>query len=174
MGEENRNRTYEDDNVLKCTEPLSVDAMYGGDGAAARWRDRRLRQFLRHEQVSVKMHVAAALHHSAQRGARVDAATQTEPAPALVVEYIAPAPAASTTLAPVNEYVVPALVVTDVESLLEPPVPVFQGLQVPQVQIIENIVEILETISGQDAQTSECLGTAPVCQMKPAETMDMV
>ena len=88
------------------------------------------------------MHVAAALHHSAQRGARVDAATQTEPPPALVVEYIAPALAASTTLAPVNEYVVPALVVTDLESLLEPLVPVFQGLQVPQEQIIENIVEI--------------------------------
>ena len=61
--------------------------------------------FLRHEQLSVKVHVAAALHHSAQSGARVDAATQTEPcaAPALVVECIAPAPASSTTLAPVNE-----------------------------------------------------------------------
>ena len=113
--------------------------MYGGDGAAARRRDRRPRQFLRQEQLSVNMHVAAALHHSAQRGARVDVATQTEPyaAAAFVVEYISPAPAASATPAPVNEYVAPALVVTDLESLLEPPVPVLQFLQVPQVQIIE-------------------------------------
>ena len=63
--------------MLNCTEPLAVDAMYSVDGAAARRRDRRPRQYLRHEQLSVKMRVAAALHHSAQRGARVDAATQT-------------------------------------------------------------------------------------------------
>ena len=55
--------------MLNCTEPLAVDVMYGVDGAAARRRGRRLRQSLRH--------VAGALHHSAQRGARVDAATQT-------------------------------------------------------------------------------------------------
>ena len=64
--------------VLNCTEPPVVDAMFGVDGAAARRRDRRLRQFLRHEQLSVKMHVATALHHSAQRGARIDASTQTD------------------------------------------------------------------------------------------------
>ena len=64
--------------ALNCTEPPAVDAMYGVDGAAARRHDRRLRQFLRHEQVSVKMHVATALHHTAQRRARVDASTQTD------------------------------------------------------------------------------------------------
>ena len=38
-------------------------------GAARRRRDRRLRAAWHHEQLSVKMAVAAALHHSAQRGA---------------------------------------------------------------------------------------------------------
>ncbi len=80
----------------------------------ARRRNRRLRQILKHEQLSVKMHVAAALHHSAQRGARVDASTQTDPyaaatcaataAPAPVFEYVAPAP--------VTGYIAPALAVT--------------------------------------------------------------
>ena len=40
-----------------------------GGGAARRRRDRRLRAAWHHEQLSVKMAVAAALHHSAQRGA---------------------------------------------------------------------------------------------------------
>ena len=110
--------------------------MHGVDGAAARRRDRRLRQFLRHEQLSVKMHVAAALHHSARRGARVDAATQSMNSTdaaicaaiatlAPVIEYVAPVPAvhatsetliesvalapavANATPAPVTEYVTP-------------------------------------------------------------------
>ena len=63
--------------MLNCAEPLAVDAMSGVDCVAARRRDQRLRQFPRQEQLSVKMHVAAARHHSAQRGARVDAATNT-------------------------------------------------------------------------------------------------
>ena len=36
-------------------------------GAAQRRRQRQLRSFLRHEELSVKMAVARALHHSAQR-----------------------------------------------------------------------------------------------------------
>ena len=43
--------------------------MMAGGGAARRRRDRRLRAAWHHEQLSVKMAVAAALHHSAQRGA---------------------------------------------------------------------------------------------------------
>ena len=45
--------------------------MAGGDSgsAAKRRRERRLRSAWRHEQLSVAMAVAAALHHSAQRGA---------------------------------------------------------------------------------------------------------
>ena len=67
--------------VLNCKEPSAV-AMYCGDGAAARRRHGRFRQFLKHEQLSVKMHVAAALHHSAQRGARVDPRLRLVPTPA--------------------------------------------------------------------------------------------
>ena len=82
------------------------------DARVPRRRDRRKRQFPRHEQLSVKMHVAAAVHHSAQCGARVDAATQTMTyaAPALVVEYIfcAPAPAVVAARARTDEYVAPA------------------------------------------------------------------
>ena len=46
--------------------------------------------------------------------------------------------------------------------------PIVQVVQVPQVQIIEKIVETLEIHSVQGARTSEGLGTATVCQMKPS------
>ena len=39
----------------------------GGVGSARRRRDRQLRAFGRHEQLTVRMELAAALHHSAQR-----------------------------------------------------------------------------------------------------------
>ena len=38
----------------------------GGVGSAWRRRDRQLRAFRRHEQLTVRMELAAALHHSAQ------------------------------------------------------------------------------------------------------------
>ena len=38
----------------------------GGVGSAWRRRDRQLRAFRRHERLTVRMEVAAALHHSAQ------------------------------------------------------------------------------------------------------------
>ena len=91
-------------------------------GAAQRRRARRLRQFIRHEKLSVAMHLAAALHHFYGRSG-ADASTQTETyaAPAPVVEYITPAPADRSTRAPVTEYVAP--VMTD---FLENPVPLIQ------------------------------------------------
>ena len=69
-------------------------------GAAQRRRARRLRQFLRHEKLSVEMYLAAALHHSYDRYG-VDASTQTDDAvpaatcaataaPAPVFECVAP------------------------------------------------------------------------------------
>ena len=39
----------------------------GGSGAARRRRERRLRAFHRHEALSVRLALATALHHSAQR-----------------------------------------------------------------------------------------------------------
>ena len=99
-------------------------------GAAKRRRSRRYRSIWRHELMAVKMATVTACHHSAQRLAATHAATQTDAAPALVVEYIAPAPAVhaapapvyvstATTQAPVTEYVAPVL-----SDFLEPLVPV--------------------------------------------------
>ena len=39
----------------------------GGVGSARRRRDRQFRVFRRHERLTVRMEMAAALHHSAQR-----------------------------------------------------------------------------------------------------------
>ena len=40
-----------------------------GSGSARRRRERRLRSFLRHERMTVRMELAAAMHHSSFRGA---------------------------------------------------------------------------------------------------------
>ena len=76
--------------MLNCTEPLAVDSMSGVDGAsgaAKRRRERRQRSWLRHEQLSVKMALSAALHHSrgvgpelheAPRGPKTDRAVEEE------------------------------------------------------------------------------------------------
>ena len=76
--------------MLNCTEPLAVDSMSGVDGAsgaAKRRRERRQRSWLRHEQLSVKMVLSAALHHSrgvgpelheAPRGPKTDRAVEEE------------------------------------------------------------------------------------------------
>ena len=45
--------------VLNFSEHLAVDAMHDVDGAAARRRDRRPRQFLRHEQLRLKTHCSS-------------------------------------------------------------------------------------------------------------------
>ena len=84
---------------------------------------RRLRCFLRHEEMTVHMAVAAAVHQSAYKPnatTHVDACTQTmtfcdaatcaaTAAPAPVIEYVVTAPAiTSTALSPVFEHVTPA------------------------------------------------------------------
>ena len=83
--------------MLNCTEPLAVDSMSGVDGAsgaAKRRRERRQRSWLRHEQLSVKMALSAALHHSrgvgpvlheAPRGPKTDRAVEEE----VRVEHVA-------------------------------------------------------------------------------------
>ena len=136
---------------------------------------------MRHEQLSLEMLAASVSHHSWQ--SRASVGVQTEAGTAPVNKYIAPAstpdPAVypmSTTVneyvasAPVIEYVAPAPLAT----FLEPPVPIVHVVQVPQVQVIEKIVEIPVAQTAQDTQTPESLGTVPVHQMKPAETVDMV
>ena len=56
-------------------------------------------------------------------------------------------------------------------------------IDVPQMQVVENIVEgphllifekTAETQTIQGTQTSESLGTAPVCQVTQAENVDLV
>ena len=64
------------------------------------------------------------------------------------------------------EHVAPTLVLSD---FLEPPVPVVQVVQVPQVQFIDKTVEAHVSLSGQGTQTSRSLAPAPVRFMKPAE-----
>ena len=79
------------------------------DGAARRRRERRLRGHWKHECLSVRMAVAAALHHSSGErvGAAAEVAVQTEHAP--VTEHVAPAP--DVIMSPPSsaiEYVAPA------------------------------------------------------------------
>ena len=65
-------------------------------GAARRRRERRLRSWLQHDQLSVRAAAVSALHHSRDAGPaqhHVDACTQTE----TLVEHAAPAPAAHAT-----------------------------------------------------------------------------
>ena len=49
---------------------MAFVARDSGSSAARRRRERRLRSWLRHERMTVRMELAAALHHSSFRGAR--------------------------------------------------------------------------------------------------------
>ena len=73
------------------------------DGPAARRRDHRLRQWLQHERLSIRMHVAELKHHAAPQPTYIHVGTQTA--------------------SPLIEFVAPAPVMTDITSLLEPRVP---------------------------------------------------
>ena len=138
-----------------CTVAARVMA-----GAAVRRRQRFLRSVWRHEQLCLRMMAATMSHHSWQ--SRASVGVQTDEAPAPVAEYIVPAPtpdpAVYTASAPVNEYVASSYVIeyvapAPVTTLLEPPVPVVQVVQVRHVQIIEKTVETPVTHFGQGSQT---------------------
>ena len=81
--------------------------------SAARRRERWLRSMWRHEQLSVRMAVATASHHSWKSHAVVG--TQTEYAgvagPAPVIDYVAPAPAVAPFSSPAVSFEMPAPVV---------------------------------------------------------------
>ena len=53
----------------------------GGTGSARRRRERRLRMHWRHEQLSLRMALAAAMHHSAQPMAKEEVEGETTDAP---------------------------------------------------------------------------------------------
>ena len=87
-------------------------------GSARRRRERRLRCFLRHEEMAIRMALARATHHAFQchqctQTLTSPAATYAAtPAPSTVIEYVVPAPSVTYTApAPVIEYVVPAPVI---------------------------------------------------------------
>ena len=81
--------------------------------SAARRRERWLRSMWRHEQLSVRMAVATASHHSWKSHAVVG--TQTEYAgvagPTPVTEYVAPAPAVAPFSTPAVTYEAPVPVI---------------------------------------------------------------
>ena len=82
-------------------------------GAASRRRERRLRNFWRHEQLSLKMMAASMSHHSWQ--SRESVGVQTDAVTTPVDEYIPPAAApyaATASPIPVTEDVTPAPAVT--------------------------------------------------------------
>ena len=93
-------------------------------------------------------------------------------APARLVGYKCPAPAAHPAPAPVVEYVAPSPVTEYMTQSVH--TPVVQVGQVSQLQTIGIIIETRITCSSQDTQTSESLSTAPIRQMKPAESMEVV
>ena len=120
------------------------------DVDAKRRRERHLRSWLRHMRLTVAMELSAALHHSRGVGplphATTEASTQTvdHAAPAQVVEYTSPAPAVNAAFAPVNEYVAPELVLTNLACLQETSVPIVHVVQVPHAH--EKIFEAPEIL----------------------------
>ena len=97
---------------------LAVSHVADSDGSARRrsgGAERRLRSWLRHERKTVTMKHAAALHHSRAPRAAIDAATQAFAAPAALgfAVHFAPVPAVYAALAPVIEYMAPALALED-------------------------------------------------------------
>ena len=92
-------------------------------GSARRRRERRLRTWLRHEQVAIRCALASAKHHSHMRVASVATQTDDEVLAATFAATASPAATYAATPAslPVIEHVVPAPVATHVA-----PAPVFE------------------------------------------------
>ena len=139
----------------------AAGAMSGGarvcDGPAARRRDRRLRQWLRHERLSIRMNVAEMRHHAAPQPTNIHVGTQTAtpviecmaPSPAMtditslmephisfvLTEYVVPAPAATyaatTSLVTLTEDVTPAPSVSHTT-----PAPVIEHMAAPVIEYI--------------------------------------
>ena len=91
--------------------------------AARRHRERRLRAFFRHEKLTVAMTMATVLHHSRDKGTRVDQKAFLLHACTETTTFTDAAACAATASAPVIEFVAPAPVTTDTANFLEPPIP---------------------------------------------------
>ena len=131
------------------------------DGPGARRCDRPLRQWLRHERLTIRMCVVEMRHHAAPQPIYVHVGTQTA---APVIEDVAPGPANNfVASAPVIEYVAPVSVNTLQEFL----VPVVHVAQVPQAQVIEKTVEFpIEPQIMETPETVEMVSFAPQVEIQ--------
>ena len=107
--------------------------------------------FWRHEQLSLQVALADALHHSAQPRAWTGAPAASDAATQTMGEFFAHA---------LPVYGAPAPTTPMLFDFLKPLVPIAQVVQVHQVQLTEKIVESPEIQSAQDTQTSVSLGSA--------------
>ena len=114
--------------LLKCGLFLRrLWAQDPGGRHARRRRERRLRCFLRHEEMAVRMALARATHHAVQRHQCTQTVTPAAtyaatPAPSPVIEHVVPAPVVTHAApapvfeclapAPVIEYIAPAPAMT--------------------------------------------------------------
>ena len=104
-----------------CVRKTSAVAMSNGErdyvatGSARRRRERRLRCFLRHEEMAARMALARATHHAVQRHPCTQtvapAPADTYAAPAPMIEYVAPAIPET-----VNTYVAPSPLIEYIAS----------------------------------------------------------
>ena len=118
---------------------------YAATGSARRRRERRLRCFLRHEEMAVCMALARATHHAVQRHQCTQtvapAPAHTNAAPAPMIEYVAPAipETVNTNVAPalVIEYIAPSPAVSypSFYPSFSQPNEAITGLVNPQISI---------------------------------------
>ena len=124
------------------------------DGPAARRRDRRLRQWLRH---AIRMNVAEMRHHSAPQPTYIHVGTQT--------------------VSPVIEYLAPAPVMSDIKSLLEPPVPLVLTEYVapaPAATCAATASPVTVTEDVAPAPTVSYTTPAPVIEHMPALVIEYI
>ena len=146
--------------VLFFVVPLAA-AMFDGarvcDGPAARRRDRRHRQWLRQERLSIRTNVAEMRHHSAPQPTYIHVGRQT--------------------VSPVIEYVTPAPVMTHIKSLLEPPVPLVLTEYVapaPAATCAATVSPVTVTEDVAPAPTISCTTPIPVIEHMPAPVIEYI
>ena len=139
-------------------------------GSAARRRDRPLRQWLRHERLSIRMCVAEMRHHAAPQPIFVHVGTQT-------AVYITPDPAARAAPVPVNEYVASAPVTEYVapvlSDFLEPLVPVIEHVAHAPAVTYPALAPVIEYVAPTPAVTHE--EPAPVIEyVAPSHVIEYI
>ena len=119
-----------------------------GPGSARRRRERRLRSFLRHERMTVRMELAAALHHSRDGGRetcyglRAPKTASSEGRPGVLKE-------------PEPPNVVDRVQRHTVEQRIEH-TPMVQILDAPVPQKVEQLLEVLRRLDIEVPRSSKC------------------